>query len=498
MPLPSAKDSLPVFTDDMYRTIFDNAGIAIIVVEGDTTISIANSEFCAMTGFSKEEIENRMSWTNFVTADMFQAMHEFHHLRHSAPDALPKKCQSRLHDKAGKIYDVLLHVSPIPGSDRTISSITDITAKVLLEKDIIERDNAFILLGELQTIFNAMPGTLSLISPDMTLAWTNRNNRSRHGQPAVNVLGEKCYAAYHGRNEPCPDCPIIECFATGEAHSARIQTAGGAMWDVKGFPVKDAEGNILCAIDFAEDVTKKAQLEYDAERSAHLASIGKLAAGVAHEINNPVNGIINYAQILINRNSSGETHDIASRIVSEGTRIAGIVRSLLSFARQDSEEKLPVAVRDIIEESLTLGSAMLKRDAIQLELSIADKLPRIHANAQQIQQVLLNLLSNAQYALNAKIGEPKNKKLLITAGPSADGKFVNISFHDNGIGISSENIEKIMLPFFTTKPTGKGTGLGLSISHGIISDHNGKLSVKSEQGTSTTVTITLPAIKEGA
>jgi len=429
---------------------------------------------------------------------MDEPMIEYYHPHRIPPDKEPNKYQSRLRNKEGRIYDVLVNVSLLADSDRTLATLIDITDAKHMEKNVMERDNAFILFGELQTIFNAMPGTLSIISSDMKIIWTNRNNRSRRGLPAVNVLMDKCFEAYHGLDKPCRDCPIIECFSTGEPRTARIHSPAGAIWDVKAFPIMDDSGKVLNVIDFAEDVTEKAKLELDAERSAHLASIGKLAAGVAHEINNPINGIINYAQILINDNRTGETHEIASRIVSEGTRIAGIVRSLLSFARQDREAKSAVSVRDIIDESLTLGTAMLRRDAIRLEIFIVDGLPMIYANAQQLQQVLLNLLSNAQHALNETSRETGHKKLSIIAESIKGGTFVSVSFIDNGIGIPAENLEKVMLPFFTTKPSGKGTGLGLSISHGIIADHGGTLSLQSIPGVSTTVTISLPAIREDA
>ncbi len=232
-------------------------------------------------------------------------------------------------------------------------------------------------------------------------------------------------------------------------------------------------------------------------RAAHLASIGELAAGVAHEINNPISGIINYAEILSDESETGSRqNDIAERIIKEGGRISNIVRSLLSFARDRGEEKRPVNVKEILTDTLALIESQLRVNGIKLTTEIPEELPDIIANPQQIQQVFLNILNNARYALNQKYsGKHDDKMINITVEESVtpDGRSLNISFYDQGTGISPDIIEKVMIPFFTTKPAGKGTGLGLSISHGIIADHGGKLTVDSIPGEMTRLVIAIPA-----
>jgi C4-dicarboxylate-specific signal transduction histidine kinase len=246
-----------------------------------------------------------------------------------------------------------------------------------------------------------------------------------------------------------------------------------------------------------ERTAEMVELQAEALRAAHLASLGELSAGVAHEINNPINGIINYARILSNKSARGSAeNDVAERIAKEGRRIAGIVKSLLSFARDSKEGKKPVRLESILRESLTLTESQMRKEGVQLRVDLPAGLPEITANQQQIQQVFMNIINNAQYALKQKFpGEHEDKVLHIIGEvvTTDKGPFVRVTFHDRGTGIAPGALCKIMNPFFSTKPRGEGTGLGLSISHGIVTDHGGRLAVRSVQGEHTEVQIDLPA-----
>ena len=483
--------------DNLYRTIFENSGAASIIIENDTTIAISNEKFQALTGYTKQEIEHRMSWVQFFSADMIESMQQFHNLRRTDPDKVPRNYQSKLIDRSGTLHHVIMTVALIPDTTRSVASLIDITDRVVMEDALRERESTFDLFREFGTVVSAIPGILTIISPEMKILWTNREQQSLPGQQNTGTIGENCFEIYHGRIGPCNGCPIVKSFSTGASHCARISSPTGTIWDVKGFPIKNPEGRVVSVIDLAEDVTEKIKLEAEALRSAHLASIGELSAGVAHEINNPINGIINCAQILMNRITAGSNeHDIASRIDREGQRIAGIVKSLLFFARQEQEEKGLVSLQHVLGESLALTNAHLQRAGIEVKVQVPDDLPLINVNIQQIQQVFLNIISNAQYTLNAKFAVPHpDKRISIIAEAADDGCSVRIVFRDEGMGMKSETVAKATLPFFTTKPTGKGTGLGLSISHGIISNHGGLLTIKSVKGMYTTIIIELPAVK---
>jgi len=245
-----------------------------------------------------------------------------------------------------------------------------------------------------------------------------------------------------------------------------------------------------------DEITDRRIAEAEAIRASHLAALGELAAGVAHEINNPINGIINYAQLLLNKSSRDSMEqDLAARIIKESDRIAHIVRSLLSFAREGRKDKHPVILHEIMSDTLGLIETQLKKDGIKLDVDIPVNLPRITAQPQQLEQVFLNIISNARYALNQKYpGEHKNKILEIRGKEIMLRKspHVQISFNDRGTGIPKSLLDKVMNPFFSTKPSNTGTGLGLSISHSIIKNHGGKLAIDSVEGKFTKIIIELP------
>ncbi len=243
------------------------------------------------------------------------------------------------------------------------------------------------------------------------------------------------------------------------------------------------------------DVTDKKAATAAIMRAEQLAALGELAAGVAHEINNPINGIINYAQILVNKTEEGDLeHDIAERLIKEGDRIARIVEGLLSFARRRHEDKTDISIEEILSDSMTLTAAQLRNDNIIVNTDLPDDLPHIKAQAHEIEQVFVNIISNARHALNKKFsGSHADKILAITAETitSNSQPYIRVSFKDNGTGIPAAVIDKVMNPFFSTKTEGKRTGLGLSISHGIVEEHGGRLSIESEEGQYTKVVMEL-------
>ncbi len=227
-----------------------------------------------------------------------------------------------------------------------------------------------------------------------------------------------------------------------------------------------------------------------------LESIGTLASGVAHEINNPVCGIMNYAQIIAEKPGvDPSVVEFAREIEHAGERVASIVHNLLTFARQDKQVHSPVRLVDIVEGTLSLVRAVLRHDQIVLEVNVSPDLPAVDCCSQQIQQVLMNLLTNARDALNERYpGFHEDKRIQILAGQveRAGRNWVRLTVTDRGFGIPPEIRERIFDPFFTTKPRDKGTGLGLAISHGIVKEHQGVLHMETVMGQGTQFHLDLP------
>ncbi|SDM42351.1 His Kinase A (phospho-acceptor) domain-containing protein [Geoalkalibacter ferrihydriticus] len=343
-----------------------------------------------------------------------------------------------------------------------------------------------------QTLLNAIADPLVLIGPDLRIRWSNQG--ARHLAPALETLPEShCFETWRNRSHPCEPCPARDSFASGTAAAMHLDTKDGRAWEVRSFPVPgSAPGQVSGVILHFENQTPKKENS----RQAHLAALGELSAGVAHEINNPINGIINYAELLGDSlPKAGTEVDLARRIGHEAERIATIVRNLLSFARDSQDEKKPVLLCEILLDALVLVETQLRRHGVETLIDLPLDLPPVRVHPQQIQQVFLNLLSNALFALNEKFAAGAAGKHLEISAVLVEEQGqprVRTCIFDRGTGIAAAHLDKAMNPFFTTKPSGKGTGLGLSISHGIVRDHGGRLTIESSQGEWTRVTLDLP------
>jgi two-component system NtrC family sensor kinase len=222
-------------------------------------------------------------------------------------------------------------------------------------------------------------------------------------------------------------------------------------------------------------------------RSEKLASLGRLAAGVAHEINNPLTGVLTFSHLLKEKpNMDDQDRQDLDLIIHETTRAAEIVRGLLDFARERAVIKEPLNLNEVIGRTVRLIRNQKLFDRIVIEEDLAGDLPEIEGDTNQLQQVLLNLSLNACEAM------PSGGTLTIRTQSADRGVIVNLS--DTGCGIQPEHLERIFEPFFTTKPVGKGTGLGLSVSYGIVQQHGGAIELESEPGRGTTFIMIFPAL----
>jgi len=270
---------------------------------------------------------------------------------------------------------------------------------------------------------------------------------------------------------------------------------------------RDAGGRPLRCIGTHADISRRKQAEEALRRSEatmrheqKLRSLGTLAGGVAHEINNPVNIIMNLAELIreaVPADSAAATD--AGQIISEGGRIARIVKNLLSFSRQEQESHSPARMRDVVDAVLSLTGKILARDQIDVERDVPEDLPRVRCRSQQIMQVIMNLVTNARDALNERWpGHHDEKRLVITGRPRDVGgrRFVRTSVEDRGAGIPEAIRDRLFEPFFTTKPRDAGTGLGLAVSYGIVKEHGGELSFESVEGGPTRFHLDLPAAED--
>jgi len=269
--------------------------------------------------------------------------------------------------------------------------------------------------------------------------------------------------------------------------------------------IRDHQGNILGAIQCAQDVTDKKLLEDQLLQSHKMESIGTLAGGIAHDFNN-ILGII-LGNIELGMDDIAEWHSARlnlEEIRTASLRAKDVVRQLLSFARKTRLEKKPTNIIPIVEESLRLLRSSIPT-SIEIRQNIAENVDPIIADPTQINQILINLCTNANHAMpDGGTLEINLQNTIFDKNTSLQypglnpGRYVNLTVSDTGHGISQEDIDRIFDPYFTTKEVGKGTGMGLAVIHGIVKDHNGVITVKSELEKGTTFSIFFPVVEKEA
>lgn len=251
--------------------------------------------------------------------------------------------------------------------------------------------------------------------------------------------------------------------------------------------LQEAQAKLMRTLNNMADTLKETQQEL--LNKEKLASMGQLAAGVAHELNNPLATILLYANVVYKETPDGDPHrSDLQMVIGETNRCKVIVRNLLDFARQNQVMAQPTSPNEMLERLVEEQRRHARLASTQFVLHLDPNVPRIEADPLQLQQVFINLLNNAVDAMEGKGGGT----VTIATRVAPFGQGVRISIADSGAGISEENRAKLFTPFFTTKPVGRGTGLGLAIVYGIVKMHRGQIQVQSEEGEGTTFTITLP------
>ncbi len=369
-------------SEERYRTVFENTGTAMVIIEEDDSISLINKRFEELSGYRREEIEGKMNWKEFVKKDELHTMQEYRTARKEGENDVPKNYEFGFVVKDGTVKDVLLEVSMTPDKSKTVCSLIDITER----------------------------------------------KRTEQEQEQL------------------------------QAHLYNVQKR---------------------------------------------ESIGRLAGGVAHDLNNVLGAILGYADLGKRQISpQNPLYSRLEKILNLTDRGARITRQLLTFSQRHDVELQNIDLNILISDILKLIDKTLG-EHVRVKYNPADNLRTVSADAGQIDQVLMNLCINARDAMpeggeltistkNIDIDE-NYARHCVNAKP---GKYIVVSVSDTGAGIPEDHIQKIFDPFFTTKGPDKGTGLGLSVVDGVVSQHKGFINVESEVGVGTTFNIYIPAVEE--
>ncbi|MCG7334647.1 ATP-binding protein [Sporosarcina sp. ACRSM] len=331
--------------------------------------------------------------------------------------------------------------------------------------------------------FRAVSDAILIIAPDGTVV--SRNDAVQLDWPLE--VGQNIRTAIAKATRSGED-PFQKTIETKRPYSAELHHEN-KIYDCSWYPLLGMDASIDAVILYRKNVTEKRQMEVQLMHSGQLAAIGEMAAGVAHELNNPLTAIIGNSQLLLRTQSNNvEMKPLLEDIDRCGKRCRTIIRSLLAFSRQDDFSFKPCSLNEAVSEALHLTRQQIEKQQISIDIVLDSSLPTLSGNLQQLSQVAVNLLMNAKDALEEQQVVPK--KIRIQTKTTDSSALLCVT--DNGSGIAQGILDDIFHPFFTTKDTDRGTGLGLSVSFGIAKAHGGTLFVETSQLDETTFILKIP------
>ncbi len=379
-----------------------------------------------------------------------------------------------------------------PWSETTRASLERLSASVALALDALLLDEEERQARErehmLATALTTLDHPVFILENDI-IRYANPASAREYGWPAAELVGRRFTELVVSvtpvmprlGDEADPVSPAAE-------HVHRRRDGSEFAAAVTMSPLRTEAGVVHGAVVSVRDVTADRAFAEQLRHSEKMVALGELVAGVAHEINNPLTGISAFAELLLEDPLDDEQRESVQLIKRESDRATAVIRDLLLFARKNDAPVGPVDLNALVEQTLRLRAYVLRSADIEVTLDLDNAVPLVQGDAQRLQQVLLNLVTNAEHAME---GRPRRRLTLATR---CDADRVLVRVEDTGRGMSPTVRRRLFEPFFTTKPPGIGTGLGLSVSYGIVQAHDGTIEVHSEVDAGTSVTLTLPRL----
>ena len=474
-----------------YQMIFETTATAMVIVENDTIISLVNSEFEHLSGFSKLEIENKMSWTSFVDGADKITMMDYHKTRRFDPNLPPKKYEFVLIDRKDNRKFIYAKIDLIPGTSKTVASLIDVTelrtALDQLKQEIEQHEIIKRALREseenLLTFLNSIPEIAFLIDSSGIILTGNMALAAELGKDAKVPIGENIYNLLSSEMSKSTKSRVEEALRSKRPVNFEDEK-NGRIFNSYIYPVFDDMKEVTRLAVLSFDVGRQRMIERRLVQNEKLASLGLLVAGIAHEINNPNNFITFNTPILRryitemlpviqNHAESTPDYEICNMSISElkediyelldnieygSKRINATISNLRDFSRTHDHTAISSTdINKVIKRVVSLCSGELKKSVSRFELKVPENLPLVVTHPEALEQVLVNLIINACQAQ-----DKEHSRLELSVSQSTDpNESLIIEVCDNGCGMDNTIEEKAFDPFFTTKDIGKGTGLGL-------------------------------------
>jgi len=369
-----------------------------------------------------------------------------------------------------------------------IELAVDLTEKIELEHKLRETKD------RLQTIFNNIDDGISVIDENYQILSVNQGILELFTKRDFQeLLGKKCFSEYHKNEGICDNCPAQKTFENGQPYHVTKICAGSdrsrAVLDISTFPIKDNNGKVEQVIEYIKNVTSRIKLEDQLLYQERLAGIGELAAGIAHEIRNPLGSITASSQFVLSKYKLSDPVKKHLRIILKNSENANkIIKDLLDFAKPREISFKVYNIGKVITDACNLVKVRCARQHVRLTRRYSRRLPLILLDEKRLEEAFLNFILNALDAM------PNGGRLVINANADFQNSEVAISFLDTGEGITSENLNKLFTPFFSTKDN--GVGLGLCLAHQVVSYHKGRINIESKVGQGTEVMVRLPFSEE--
>ena len=474
-------------SEERYRTLVEGANDAVFLETFDGHIVDVNTKACQLLGYTRDELLH-LTMVDLVYQGDSKAEEEEKEegeLGQHREETMLRKNRNRVP------VEVNTSILRLKGEKYLMSVVRDITQRK--EKELRQKhlEQAIIESKKrLMAVFDGIMSPLTITDLDYNIIMVNKATASLFNDKIPRLLGRKCYEAFRKENEPCPNCPVTETIKTGKpSHRLSTNPIINRTLEEYTFPIFDASGNLSLIINYGIDVTDKIKMERQLVQADKMASLGTLAAGIAHEIRNPMATINLNTQILLRDLDLEEEHQVYMLdIQKEIKKIERIISEILEFSKPRPAHLVESNINEVVLSVHELTRVQLRKDDLKVHFSLDDSLPAVLIDPAQVSQVVINLVINAMQAM------PGGGDLTITTQMDQLTRRVELLVSDTGVGIPPDNLSKIFDPFFTNKP--EGTGLGLAIARQILEKNQASIHVSSKKGKGTVFRILFKTIEE--